>query len=346
MDLDLKELGLTLIIGTFTILGLEAIFYYVFELQITGLFPTRKKEVKEGERHTTQGEVEENEPKVDPKVQPMKAVLFIGIAFAVGMLAEDLSYKYVDTAKTPFTSLRHFSASMPWSNSPALHDKDQSRVHTLIKNHGQSDESIEPLAIELAHNRAFSLVYPEVGTKFENWVLGEECKSNHSISGECLSKAGSARPSDKEILTSINGLYYYAKNRAYSNEQYYTEMSKIESRRDFSRSVFLIAFLYLILAIPFGLGRMAWLIRNPIARGDGNLKRRSLTTLLVWVILSVIYGLSLLSYQQEADEFNKRSFGYFSSMLFTDRLAREQETNTQFDATTPDRRPSPQPTPK
>jgi len=38
MDLGLKELGITLMVGAFFILGLEAIMHYFFNTQLTGFF--------------------------------------------------------------------------------------------------------------------------------------------------------------------------------------------------------------------------------------------------------------------------------------------------------------------
>lgn len=38
MDLGIKEIGITFIVGAFFILGLELILFYFFGLQLTGFF--------------------------------------------------------------------------------------------------------------------------------------------------------------------------------------------------------------------------------------------------------------------------------------------------------------------
>ncbi len=325
MNFDLKELGITFIVGSFVILGLEAILFYFYNIQLTGFFQTkagleRAKPTKANNAQEQDYTINSSDSKPDKDNSPVQAIkiaIFIGIAFAVGILAEGLSYKYVDSVQTPFKELPSFVKELlpkELDKSLGLPSKENSRIKTLIKNIYEKPE-VEALANDLAKQKAFSLMNSETGLKVENWIKDpNRCKPDVN---ETLPNC----PSISEITQSSYGVYYYAKNRVYQNASYYDEMRRIESRRDFSRSISLIAFIYLIGAIIMGAARIIYLMIK-FKRGSFRAERIweiCKKVVLVSLILFGIYFFSMWAYERESDEFNKRAFGYFSTMLITEQ---------------------------
>lgn len=248
----------------------------------------------------------------------MKAAVFVGLAFAVGILAENLSFKYVDSVEPP--------KPLPETiNVLDLPSKGDTRVKTLIKNLSGKSPIIEPLATELASNGAFSLADPTDGIAVRNWICGR---------GQCSPTPDHACPSPTDNITkSILRVYYYAKNRTFENNNYYDEMKRIQTRVDFSRSIALIALIYCVLALLIVfIGIERAILRRIILRtllgricspkkSDSNLNfifqsmKANSTKLFITFILFIIYFAGMWSYQRESYEFNKRAFGYYVSML-------------------------------
>jgi hypothetical protein len=363
MELDIKELGITLVVGAFTIFSLELILRQLFGIELIVFFRSKKP------RGTTAGEDPDGPATGGQKDHAMKAAVFIGLAFGVGILAEDLSYKYVDNVETPF---KFVPAAIGSRLSPErkkdlnLPSKEDVRVTTLVKNLADHPKP-EHLATELAMNHAFSLENPTTGDKVEKWLLNKiTCERLPEIAD-----GTSVCPSQAEVADSIKSLYYYAKNRSYAIPEYYDEMKKIQSRVDFSRSIALIAFFFFALAALLALLRTAvklwkmhslpqsrllvrtiafiplviyslaitllkvfWFVLRAVCSyvkaitlrlfapdryKPNNLDEARFKTLSVIVMLFVVYFLGMWAYWREAEEFNKRAFGYYSSMLTKER---------------------------
>jgi hypothetical protein len=314
MDLGIKELGITLIVGAFTLLALEAIIYIFFKRQFTGIFQDKLWLVPASSAETSSNRALGRE---ETKPHAIKALILIGVAFGVGMIAEDLSYKFVDSAQAPLKALPAKVSSIfgeELNKSLGLPSRENSRVRTLIKNLDSDHPDIQPVAIDLAKNKAFSVVEsdPQIAHNIEGWII---CKSEKKL--EC----GITHQEKEDMERSISDLYYYAKNRSYTVADYYDEMKRIESRRDFSRSISLIACVYILLALGAGLLRLA----RQSWEGPPEPKRTKLQIgarmLAVSLGLFLIYFFFMWGYERESDEFNKRAFGYYSSMLFTEKHA-------------------------
>src|SRR5688572_1938389 len=86
----IKELGITLLVGAFTILGAEAILHYYFNRGFVGFF---------------EGKLGLEESGKVGKEQTMTIAVFIAFAFAVGVVVEDLSWKYRDSKDMPFRTI-------------------------------------------------------------------------------------------------------------------------------------------------------------------------------------------------------------------------------------------------
>lgn len=345
MDLALKELGLTFILGAIAVLGLEAIVYHFFEEEFTGFLPSllKRGRQKKAKARTRDG-------------RPMNAAVFVGLAFTVGLLSEDLGYKYVDTAKTPFTYLPGFIVSKlpPSFKRPTDYpDKETSRVETLIKDPWAYNMRVESLTVDLARTHAFSQIEKfspsekdawsikkDAGTEIETWILANEQCQRMPDAETCLKGVNENRPSNDKITVAVNRLYYYAKNRVYLVRSYYDEMSRIEGRRDFGRSIFLLSVILLIISALIGLGRVALIglgkmpsFLNWIGLGKmasflkwkrfkewAGLRPRLMHSMSICLIFACICGFSFFAFERESDEFNKRAFGYFSAMLYAEQL--------------------------
>lgn len=309
MDLGIKELGITFLVGAFTILGLELILYYFLGIPLTGFF--QGKLGLQGKKRTS------NHRNTEVRDQAMRTAVFIGLAFAVGILAEDISFKYVDSIQSPIASIP--DTLLPESVIKRLDlSKESSRVQTLIHDlRGEAKPS--QLAIDLAKAEAFVVSDPENGKKVQDWIKNPvNCKPSDSAVGEC--------PSSKQVADSILKLYYQAKNRAYDRENYYDEMKRIQSRLDFSRSISMIAFVYFVVGAVVGLVLLIPAARNSSPAKQQQFRFRAPIRIPgVLVILLLTSFSALWAFSRESDEFNKRAFGYYSSMLVKEADDRKQQ---------------------
>jgi hypothetical protein len=312
MDLGIKELGITFMVGAFTVLGLEAILHYFFDVQLTGFFQGKlglgneEEEAGDGKGGGGRKKAAVKRGDGDTKENAMKTVVFVALAFAIGILAEDLSYKYVDSIQVPIKTLPARLLPDDLINTLDLPSKYDSRVKTLI-NDPMGEARPQWLAYDLARSGAFSRVDPVNGPRVERWMINPEgCRPGGASTDVC--------PSLKEVTDSVLRLYYFSKNRVYAEETYYDEMKRIQTRLEFSRSISMIAFLYFIFALL--MVAPAFMVSRR-RRADDQQERIRLHVRVpaVLSILFLVFFFSLWAYERESDEFNKRAFGYFSTML-------------------------------
>lgn len=335
MDFGLKEIGITFMVGAFTILGFELVLFYLFNLDLTGFYREQLGLAKGTKRSRRRGvkQIQDNSH------QPMRLAVFIGLSFGIGILAEDLSNKYLDNAKSPvklIPTIINFWVSDNTKNTLGLPSLNDSRVEILIGD--WQNPKIRPLAKELAENQAFEILDKKNGVAVQEWLLLDKpdqlCKKSDK---ECVLENGKVYYEDVE--NSIIKLYFYAKNRTYKETNYYDEMKKIQARWDFSRSIALISFIYFLfvfVGFPIALFISGIKMKN---RKNHDLQRFRLkklysavteffilnknkirNTVITFIILITINFFALWAYQRETDEFNKRAFGYFSSLLTAEKL--------------------------
>lgn len=326
MDLGIKELGITFMVGAFTILGLELLLYHFFNVQVTGFFKGRlgldeEKPINEEDNKNASRRIAASKDEGEEKEQTMKTAVFIGLAFAIGILAEDLSYKYVDSIQFPIRNIPATILPDELINTLDLPSKYDSRIKVLIKD-PKGNPSPNRLAVDLARNGAFSLIDSNRGVKIEQWIMNPgSCKPGEASTDLC--------PSVDEIKDSTLALYYYAKNRSYDRENYYDEMKRIQSRLEFSRSISMLAFMYfalgLIMLVPL-------LIFSRRKRNSEEVKqdrrRIHIRVPIVLLLLFCVFFFSLWAYERESDEFNKRAFGYYSSILITEKNRPRDDLST------------------
>lgn len=122
--------------------------------------------------------------------------------------------------------------------------------------------------------------------------------------------------SQKQSFSSrVNEMYYNAKNKVFGHENYHRELSEIQDRISFSRSLALLCFVFFSLhcALFLLLGGVAIKNWDSHRVSDMDLGRvKPLGSLAVVYVLGVC--LAAMAYRSESDNFNKRVFGYYISL--------------------------------
>lgn len=262
MEINLAELGTTLFVGGYLIFGLLLVRVVLFG----GSFLPKQISSR-----------------VDPQTrigQLGLGVVVVTVCFGLGMLAEDLSNKFVDT-------------DVFWQNDlfPVLPTERSMKMNALL-GEGLSNE-VSHLIKEMAWRGILSRYGGEFGDCMELAILCNQPK--RGIEWE-----------DSVTLA----VYYQAKNAVFKEENYFDEMSKIQTRLDFARSF---AILSACMAAIVMLIIFASFIRG-ITRKNRVKNRIYQPALLLLLVFSACYSLGCFAYVSEEREFNLRAFGYFSSM--------------------------------
>lgn len=303
MDLGLKELGVTFLVGAIAILGWDLI-YYVFRGK--GLFSYFQDWLSGWDE-----KVDPATEKHESKESTVRTAIFIGLAFAIGVLAEDIS-SMTEKVDGPARMAAYIIRWPPelvnrYGRSP----KDESRIATLL---GTKCEP-ESLAYDLARTHTFARADPKDGANVDAWII-EGNRSN-----VC----------QKTTADSIIRLYYFAKNKAFENSNYYDDMKQIQIRLEFLRSLSLIALLWLVSVIIVCAGTIAKPPEHEESKDGRTNKIRKAKLVILWQGIFVLLGVFFLSFliswanAREQGEFNKRAFGYLSTMRLSDVEKREQE---------------------
>jgi hypothetical protein len=331
MDLGIKELGITLMIGAFTILGADAILHYFLDWGFTGFFEDGLRARKRKEQAENAG----GSKKKDENEQTMAIVVFIGFAFGVGIIAEDLSYRYVDSENLQVRSIpaKIFPASIVTRFD--LPSEETDLVSTLVESLKKPNPS--PLTRDLADNHAFQMVDKSTpvdsdgtaenpaaletrGEKIEKWILDgqKRCKPHEKTPGEEIKGC----PSPKEIQGAFKDLYYYAKNTVYAQSEYYEELRRIQTRLEFTRSLAMLAFMYFAVVLAVGIVLLVWHMAKSSRNSESRDQVRQLRFRIpaMAAVMFGIYFMSIWAYTRETDAFNKRVFGYLSTTLVSKRL--------------------------
>ncbi len=297
MDFGIKELGITLMVGFFAMLGFEAILHYFFNRGIIGFFPGSRSGFDKPD-HT------------------MTLTVLILLAFSLGLLVEDVSYKYADSEEVPFRTVLAKILPDEVITGLDLPSEDNDLVMTLVKS--LKEPHPIPLARDLGREGGLTIadqsheLYVE---EVQEWIKQEKpCSPGEKHTQLCPSRA--------EVEASLKNLYYYAKNNVYKDENHYDEMKRIQARLEFSRSISLISFFYFIVSLVIGLFLILFYSLK------GRKQRKRLLELRVRVpavlgILFCVYFFSVWAFARETDAFNRRALGYFSTILLYDQRQRE-----------------------
>jgi hypothetical protein len=291
----IKDLSITAIIGMYVLLGLESILHFVFAKGVTGFYTGDNVGLNTGTANA----------------------LAVAASLAVGMIVEDVSLRQVDDKTLPVSApfdkiTRRLDIEM--QNGTDLHpigtrfdlrlsqlavQRDGSvHPHDFSKDSKEPPLKPTPLGSELARVSAFTLASPNdpMVATVQEWFKSAEGPT----------------PPTQPLLDHINiataRLYYFAKNRVYAKPTYFSEMTKIQGRLDFSRSVALISFFYcgvcVVLVAAHAFPAPTWWSRI----------KRIPVTLVLLLLFASAYMAAVWAYHRESDEFNKRAFGYYSGI--------------------------------
>lgn len=310
MDFGIKELGITLMVGAFTMLGFEAILHYVFNRGLIGFF-SGKLGLETGKRT---GSVAHPTKTHDKSESTMTITVFILLAFGIGVLAEDLSYKYVDSTKTGFIGILAQILPSETLNALDLPAEESDVVVTLVGTLKKPKPG--SLAHELAAADALEIADPsEHNKQVQEWMAQDQpCVPQPEAAANC--------PSQEQVKTSFDSLYYYAKNMAYKDANHYDELKRIQARLEFVRSLSLISLFYFLIALITGLILIVfhWL------KGPNHCKRLAELRIRVPVLVGVlfcIYFVSLWAFARETTAFDLRALGYLSTTILAEKRQRK-----------------------
>lgn len=256
-----------------------------------------------------------------------KAFILLSVV-AIGMLAEDLSNKYVDTDDLPV-------------ELPLFPTEEYLRVDALFG----LGSKVDSLAIEMAKNRAFSLHSGAEGELLDTVLLDSTLRSDLSWVCERVAHTVTKRATSPSCVFSqqkledlASRLYYSAKSTVYRVDQYYDELKSIQKRIDFSRSMALISLTIMTVSVVVVAVKLtAWLVlsmmdalitrfltRHRNAQMFHRVQRgiRSIEIFWTWRALGIgmpifllSYASGVLAYAAEEREFDRRAFGYYSNLL-------------------------------
>ncbi len=109
-----------------------------------------------------------------------------------------------------------------------------------------------------------------------------------------------------------NRLYYVAKNTVYRNATYFQELTVVQARIDFLRSL---ALLSISLCAVGALSVLIFCYTNRSFLAHGLTTAKAKHALCLVVVQLAVFLLSLTSFGREEGEFNDRVFGYYSTLV-------------------------------
>ena len=291
MEFDLKEIAVTIIIGAYLIFGVELLLYIFFRrsgyIHLLQLLEGRKLSAN------------------------LLIVLAVVSCFAFGIFIEAVSGKMVDED--------NFLQKYAIGIIPGSRTDDEIKRTVLL-----GKEELEPLSLEVARRDLLRLYGGEYGGELQALIL---CEKHLRDAAQ-----------DKKSSVAKN-FYYHAKNIAYGAENYYDELRKIQTRIDFSRSYLAVSSILFLIIVPLFVssevirrrrlhtlkgkliknddqhGDMKRLIRKRI-RNRINRETRGLRIRVAFIcaFLFVTFLVGVYAYNVEEKNFDKRAYGYFSSM--------------------------------
>lgn len=324
MNFDLTELTATLAIGVLFIVGIGFVIMMFSGTKLSSLV------------------------KFMSKTSQYATIIILAFCFAVGMIVEDVSNKFVDDESW-------------FSLNGILESDDEIKAKVFFgNNYGQSiDSSFSFLASK------YGLLGKYGGTDgeaLEKHILLNECVPNEENPETffCDETFKIIERSD-EINRIIRGVaktfYYNAKGIAYQDNSYYNELKRIQMRIDFSRSlvavsIFLLIIVTLVLILiiiskplrPFLDSILTFIFRRLfkldirrkpkvqkiitkfqlkiIHYRHNNLKKPFKVKfsmlagrlLLAYITLAIIFFVAQFAYSSEEREFDRRTYGYYLSL--------------------------------
>jgi hypothetical protein len=324
MEFDLSEIGITLVVGAFTILTIELICHYVFGRPLTGFFKDRLGLHGQNETHVA---------------------VFLALCYACGLFAEDVFSAYV--AVVDFSGL----SGTIICNARVLGDLEHEegslsrasmQTAMVVAGSRTKEPKITGLGRDMLDRGIFSTYDGKRGTRVEQWLQSPKLPP-------LPTKVAAGEVTIEDVETSAQRLWYLAKNRVYREPNYYDELKQLRRRQDLARTIATVAFigalamfflsilmLLFLAAALYREGAKKWLdqwfggeaqedFRGRYTGSAVNLHRFAWGTLVRTLSLLVIYFFALWAYSHETIEFNKRTYGYFTSLTLHEQIAEARQ---------------------
>jgi len=310
MDLQLHELGLTLLVGAFGVLTIEAISYFTFDRRLTGFFAGKWGLHQEHARPV--------------KEDPMTLGVVIVLCFCLGLVAEDFCYDFDDVStqwlyRIPFINL---------IGRYVVHDlrKEQSDIThvtllttTIVRNleagepRKTDSPNVTPLGYSLLSVRPFSLLDGErgIGKTSILHVFAQAARNARYLVSYVSCGAGSDFDEMfRDVRDAIWRLWFDAHDRMLATEEYHEEIVGLQNRVNFSRAVAVIAMFAFIASVFCIIARM-----TALTRGGKLTKDWQRPNAILMIAFFTIYVAATLAYSRESVEMYKRVLNYYRTRL-------------------------------
>ena len=301
MEFNINELGATLAIGAYLLFSMKVLILSFLKINI---FDELVAKAKVGEL-------------------TIKALVVVA-CFIIGMLAEDVSNKFVD--------------GNIWIHKyNILPEENELRTSVLLDDTGLK---LSKLGIQLV----------------EQNMLVKNITNDEMRSGK-YEPIGYKERNDQLLSKQIDylnkvaiKLYYQAKNNVYLKNNYYKELSKIQLRIDFSRSFSLISFflfavclilaswvlmlskhkhkiinicIYIMHKLKLQSNSKSGIISVGSSAVHAN-NTRVIQIVLITLMFLALFFFGRTAYTSEEIEFNKRTFGYYATLLYPESGTNDQ----------------------
>lgn len=288
MELEIKHLGQTLAVGGVAIYSVLFLLRTIQHPWIPTFFARRKTPPA-----SAVGAVIPPAPSASstPKVPFQRQVVVLTLILAAGILLEDWSKHYAAGR----TSLKD-NILLNWILD---HDRElrlRSLFDVVETNDKQTVLKPRPLANELLE----STQTRKVQTYYQAVKLMVDPAGNKPA--QITIPAADV----EKLQSAINGMFYDAKNRVYQQDNYFSELTEISNRADFTRAL---SFLFLLLCglyLIFGI--LSFI--PPIARRLHIDKSERHTIVVLTVLFFAGMWLSSTVYRIETYSYDARVFGY------------------------------------
>ncbi len=294
MNLDLGQLTQTFAIGALAVFGV----FLLIPRQLRKLFTQEK------------GARDDKEPILPwhKNLSVLYPVMYSALIFATGVLLEDLS-----KGITSERGIGGLSQLIPESILPrdrtlrlrSLYDNEDANE----RNSSQRKFRPKPLFFRIFNSQLFRH-FCDKGNYTQDTLLPFVTKEYDST-GTIICSPQLMASLDSEIIA----LYYQAHNKVYLNQTYFDELTRLDSRLDFARSLTFLSYILVLFAL-------AHLIWHVILRFN---HKGSLTKPIILLVLYIVTGaLGRVTFEAEQDHYNARIFGYFESLCRVDSTKVQQ----------------------
>lgn len=284
MDLELKNLGMTLAIGGFAVYGILFIIKICRAKWVPRFFS-----VEEG------------------KLQIQHAAVYLALVLATGIILEDVSKNYAARRTNFLSTVCNFFVD----------SDNELRLLSLFKDVELSDTKVKltpkPIFRELQLVKPKHLVVEQ-----HLAVINSHIPPGAGISAHSTPCTIDSKQNVEAFRGALDGLFYDAKTLVYRNDNYNKELTDISMRLDFSRALTILCLIFAFLYLLFSVFGFVPGLKDFLDI-DCN-ERSKLITLTALYAIGICFAGA--AYRIEQNNYNLRVFGYYiSTRLYEDAPA-------------------------